>query len=65
MQKYGCTIYIKLKVYAEIHTETHSVDGGEWGTKSEVHTLPLTRQTAVSADHGGGGGTGEGLGGAS
>ena len=45
--------------------ETHSVDGGERGTESEVHTLPHTRGTAGSADHGGGGGTTKGLGGAS
>ena len=53
------------KVYAKIHTETHSVDGGKWGTESEVHTVPHTRQTAGPADQSGGVGTAEGLGGAS
>ena len=51
-----------MKVY---HSETHSVDGGERGTESEVHTVPHTRQTAGSADHGGGVGTLEGSGSAS
>ena len=55
-------MYITVKVCADINTETHSVDGGKWGTESEVHTLPHTRQTAGSADHGGGVGTLEGPG---
>ena len=48
-----------------INTETHSVDGGEWGTESEVNTLPHSRQTAGSADDGGGVGTLEVSGGTS
>ena len=58
-------MYITVKVCADINTETHSVDGGEWGTESEVHTVPHSRQTAGSADHGGSVGTLEGLGSAS
>ena len=57
--------YITSKVCAEIHTETHSVDGGERGTESEVHIFPHTRQTAGPADQSGGVGTAEGPGGAS
>ena len=56
--------YISLKVYAETHPETYSIDGGEC-TGREVHTLPHTRQTASPVDHGCGVGTLEGLGGAS
>ena len=47
------------------HSETHSVDGGERSTESEVNIFPHTRQTAGSADHGGCVGTLEGSGGAS
>ena len=54
-------MYITVKVCADINTETHSVDGGEWGTESEVHTLPLSWHSAGPADHGGGVGTLEGL----
>ena len=45
--------------------DTHSVDGGERGTEREVHIFPHTRQTAGPADHSGGAGAAEGLGGAS
>ena len=58
-------MYITSEVYAEIHTETHSVDGVKWDTESGVHSLPLSRQTAGSADIGGGVGTLEGVVGAS
>ena len=45
--------------------ETHSVDGVKRGTKSGVHIFPLSRHSAGSADHGGGGGTLESFGDAS
>ena len=45
--------------------KTHGIDRGKRGTERGVHTVPHTRQTAGSADHGGGVGTAEGPVGAS
>ena len=45
--------------------ETHRVDGVKRDTESGVHTVPLSRHSAGSADHGGGVGTLESVVGAS
>ena len=43
----------------------HRIDRGKWGTESEVHTVPHTRQTAGPADQSSGVGTAADLGSAS
>ena len=58
-------MFITLKVYAKIHADSYSIDGGEVGTEREVHTLPHTRQATDSANYGGAAAAAEGHSGAS